>query len=68
MRIVGVTTLVLILGLGGVALADAAPFSLSTVVSPATVFTMSEPALLLWLGTALFGSATVMRRRRQNRS
>ena len=66
--ILGVTTLVLIVGAGGVALAGAGPFSLSTVVNPANVATMSEPALLTLLGTGLFGSATMMRRYRQSRS
>ena len=58
-------TLVLIVGAGGVALTGAGSFSLSTVVNPANVSTMSEPALLMLLGTGLFASATVMRRHRQ---
>ena len=78
MRIIGVTTLVLITGVGGVALElvgwgfspgiRAAPFSLSTVVNPANVLMMSEPALLTALGMGLLGSAAMMRRHRQNRS
>ena len=78
MRIIGVATFVLLVGMGGVALElvgwgvspgiQAASFSLSTVVSPANVPTMSEPALLTLLGTGLFGGAAVMRRHRQRRS
>ena len=68
MRIIGLTTLVLIVGAGGAALANDGPFTLSAVVNPANVFTMSEPALLLSLGVGLFGSAAAMRRHRQNRS
>ena len=78
MRIIGVTTLVLITGVGGVALElvgwgfspgiQAGPFPLSTVVNPASMLTMSEPALLTVLGMGLLGSAAMMRHHRQNRS